>query len=188
MDETLNETEEVILALDDHWVVLLKPVLFVFFGSVLAFFFHNAADLAFSDTELMHFLLYFLSYFTLLVSVHFFFILMLQWIISSIVITTNRLIEINYAPFMIDDVTHVEVNKINEIEKKKHGLLRNILNYGDVNMSIAGMKLPMHLTYVRKPSKFVNLIEAVKLGKPLENIDLRGMGANFSEKYAHLKM
>lgn len=188
MNETLNETEEVILALDNHWVVLFKPVLFLFLGSALAFFFHNAGDVAFPDNELMHFLLYFLSYFTLLVSVHFFFILMLQWIISSIVITNKRLIEINYAPFMIDDITHVEVDKINEIEKRKHGLLRNILNYGEVEMSVAGMKLSMHLTYVRKPSKFVNLIEAVKLGKPLENIDMRGMGANFSEKYSHLKI
>lgn len=92
-----------------------------------------------------------------------------------------------YLPFMIDDINHIQIDKINEVKKIKHGLFKNILNYGEVEMSISETQEVVTLSYIQKPNKFVNLIEAVKFNTPLEKLDLKGIGATVSEKYAYLK-
>jgi len=138
-------------------------------------------------SELFQLLFYLISYIVFLVSFHYFFMLILQWLVSCIIITNKRIIELKYVPFVIDDINHVELNKINEIEKVKHGIIKNFLNYGEVNIIIAGVKDNISFRYVRRPSKFVNLIEAIKLQKPLEKIDLKGIRANFGAKYSYLE-
>ena len=87
----------------------------------------------------------------------------------------------------LHDMNHIILDKVNELEKTKHGIFKNIFNYGDVTLSVAGMKGNVHLENIRRPSKFVNLIEAVKLGTPLERLDLKGIGAVFSDKYLKIK-
>lgn len=185
--DKLGQSEDVILSIQEHWIWLLRPVFFLLLGGILGFIFFRAGQLAAPTSEMFQFLFHLLAFVVLTVSVHFFFILIFQWVISNIIITDKRIVEIRYAPFVIDDINHIEMTKINDVEKTKHGVLKNLLNYGEVNMSVAGMKNNVSFQYIRRPSKFVNLIEAVKLNKPLENLDLHGIGANFSPKYSFLK-
>lgn len=185
--DKLEQSEDVILTIQEHWIWLLRPVFFLLLGGIIGFVFSLAGQLFAPTSELFQFLFYFLAFVVLTISIHFFFILILQWVISNIIITDKRIVEIKYAPFVIDDINHIEMTKINDVEKTKHGVLKNLLNYGEVNMSVAGMKNNVSFHYIRRPSKFVNLIEAVKLNKSLKELDLHGIGANFSSKYSFLK-
>ncbi len=183
----MKQYEEIILSIQDHWITLLRPAVFLFLGGTMFFFVHHAGQYIHNFAQPIQLLVYLFSYITLLISIHFFFMLILQWLISSIVITNKRIIEMKYLPFMIDDINHIQIDKINEVKKIKHGLFKNILNYGEVEMSISETQEVVTLSYIRKPNKFVNLIEAVKFNTPLEKLDLKGIGASLSEKYAYLK-
>lgn len=187
MNEPLDPSEEVILSLKDHWIVLLKPAIFLIFGVILTSLIFGIGTITAPASEELKWLLYMIAYTILLVSVHFFFILLFSWMISNIIVTNKRLIEIKYRSFVMDDINHAEMSKINEVEKIKHGLWKNILNYGDISMSIPGMKNYLVLTHVKKPGKFVDLIEALKLNKPLGSLDLHGIIGNVSPKYSYLK-
>ncbi len=117
---------------------------------------------------------------------HFFFILFIEWMISSVIVTTRQIIDLRFLSFMEDDVMYIEIEEIHEIEKKKHGFLRNLLNYGDITIDLSGKPEPVELTYVRHPGYFAALIESVKYHKPLEGFDLKSMGAECSERYRYL--
>lgn len=188
MDKNLHQSEEVILTIQDHWILLLRPLMFLILGGTTFFLSHHTGQFLTPNAELAQLLLYLFSYIVLLVSTHFFFILLFQRLISNIVITNKRIIEIQYLPFAVDDINHIPISKISEIKKVKHGIFRNIFNYGEVCMSIAETPKEVMLNYIRRPSKFVNLIEAIQLKKSLNELDLHGIGASVSEKYSSLKI
>ena len=125
--------------------------------------------------------------FSMLVIVHhFFFILILEYLISSLVVTTKQIIELKFVPFVTDDLIFIEIDQIHEIEKRKHGFLRNIFNYGDVVIEFLGSTVPIDFHFIGKPRKFVDLIESIKYGKPLEDLDLSGCGITCAKKYDFL--
>ena len=186
MTEPIGQTEDVILSAKNHWILYLKPVFFLLFGAALAALlilagrwlspFHATAPFAF----------YAMASFTLLVAVHFAFILFFEIIISKVIVTTKRVIEIRYKPFVIDDIDHAEIDRVNEVEKVKHGLFKNIFNYGSIHMSIPGKTDYFRITDIKKPSKLANLIEAIKFQKPLQELDLKGMISEITPRYAFL--
>lgn len=188
MDKDTHQSEEVILTVQDHWVILIRPCMFFILGGTTFFLVHHIGQFITAGSELPQLLLYLFSYIVLLISIHSFFVLLLQWLISNIIVTNKRIISIQYLPFAIDDINHIPIEKINEIKKIKHGILKNILNYGEVHISIAENPNEITLSYIAKPSKFANLIEAIQLNKPLDELDLRGMGATVSKKYLSLKI
>jgi hypothetical protein len=63
---------------------------------------------------------------------------------------------------MRDDMVHIDISKINKIEKRKHGLIRNVLNYGIVQVELTNTQGMIELDNVPNPSKFVNKVEALK--------------------------
>lgn len=99
---------------------------------------------------------------TLVVTHHFLFVRIFEWLLSNVFITTQLIIDLHFLSFVEDDVAYIEISKINEVEKRKHGILKNILNYGEVVLSVAGMGTNAILSYVKRPSRIVSLIQALK--------------------------
>lgn len=183
----IAQHEDVIATFQDHWILLLKPLLVFLFGSGVFLFLFYCATLLQSISDLSSFLLMLLAFGILFLSHHFFFLFILEWIVSSMVVTTCQIINFRIFPFVEDDVAYIEIKEIHEIDKEKHGIVKNLLNYGDVFIHLSGKGFPVDLHHVRHPGRFVDMIEALRFEKPLENIDFHRMGANFSSKYMFLK-
>jgi hypothetical protein len=182
-NDQLEPGEEVITALQDHWVKLVPQILILVTSWILFGLLSLSASLlvSFPYASIITFVA---GIIILLLGHHFFFLTLISYFISVLIITNKRLIEIHYFPFLVDDADYFEIKEIHEIEKKKHGFLQNILNYGSVSFGIG--RRPVEFYYLRYPSKFINLIETIKSEKPLTGVDLRKMGASCPEQYKFL--
>jgi len=175
--------QEVVLCLEDHWIVLVKP--FIGFLSSIAIFFFlwmssriiNGSFLLLSD-----FLLLF-AFAIVIVGINRMFIALLDWELSSWIITTKRVIDFQFSPYLENDVTFIDIDKIDEIEKKKHGFWSNLFNYGDVYMNISASPVPIVFHYIPQPGKFVNLIESIRDHRLGEEIDIEVLQGIYGRKY-----
>lgn len=185
-DDQLERNEEIITVLQEHWIVLIMPIFVFIIGWFIFFllFFLAASLRLFSPSADV--LILWLAFAVLLASIHFFFLFFIEYLISTVVVTNKHLIEIRFFPFFLDDVSYIEISQIHEIDKRKHGIIQNLLNYGVVCINIPRRNQTIIFQFVRYPSKFINLIEAIKNQKPLIKGDLKAMGASCPEKYKYL--
>lgn len=183
--KSLESWEEVIASVQDHWITVVKLFLILIIGWSVCLFLGYVAFILRPVSREIGFIILLLSLTLLLTAHHLFFALLYQWEISSLILTTKQMIIIRFLPFIEDDFEFVELDQIHTIEKKKHGVIRNILNYGEVLLGISG-KGPIELSNIRRPTKFVNFLETIKFGKPLAKTDISGIGAACSPKYNFL--
>ena len=88
-----------------------------------------------------------------------------------------------FFPFIEDYVRIVDMSEMHKFEKKKQGIIKNILNYGDVVSDVAG---PVVLQDIPYPSQIITLIEAVKSKKDLHEIKLKKLGIIPAPKYKYI--
>lgn len=160
----VNQEEHILLNIDDHWVILLRPIVFLLLGWILFAFLFFSADLATAVSPSVRSILHLLGFIILVITHHFFFLMLLQWKVSGLILTNKRILDVQFIPLIKDDIVHIDISKINKIEKRKHGLVRNILNYGDVQIELTNTQGAVELKYVPHPSRFVNRVEEIKSG------------------------
>jgi len=182
----LDPDEEVIAVLQDHWIVMVMPFLLYLLSWMLFLFFLVVSWSL--KMVLLKVSFYFLlaAFITLVIGHHFFFLFYVEYLVSSLIITNKRLIEINFFPFFQDDVSYIELIQVHEIDKRKHGFWENLLNYGTVSLNIPRRGGTIVFKNIRYPSIFINLVEALKANKPLSPGDLRLTKASCPSKYQYL--
>lgn len=178
--------EDVILSIQDHWIILVKPVFLIISGAVLFFAMTYLAVLLKPSSAILGLVSLFLGLLFLGLCIHFFFIFLLHWEISALVFTTKRIIDLRFFPYVEDDVVHTEIDTINEIEKRKRGIVQNLLNYGDVIVIVPGKSGSVEFHNVPHPGRVANFIENIKLSRPVEKRDFEKIGPSFSKKYEFL--
>lgn len=157
----LTEGEKFIIAIDDHWVSLFVPFLLFLLGWVMALFLSYCAWFIVQDHVFWSGLLYLIAICTSVVVSHWFFIYLFQWELSAWIITTRRIIDLRFLPYVRHDVGFTMINEIHDIEKHKRGLVKNLLDYGDIEVNLAAIPRSTIFTYVPKPSAFANLIQTI---------------------------
>ena len=182
-NSSINEKEEIIVSVNDHWVVYIRPAIFLILGwSIFALIHTIIAQSAIASEYRIAASLF--AFFSLVVAHHFFFILVIRTILSCWVITTERVIDFQMTPLVKDDAAYITIRQIREIEKEKHGLLQNILNYGRLVIHVADAHEPFIINYIPHPSKFVNLIEAIREGKMAKEFDPEMVKDIYKRKYS----
>lgn len=182
----LETDEEVVAALQDHWIVMIIPLFAYMVGWIIFLFLLYVAGLIKIPSPITGFILSFIAFFILITAHHLFFLYFIEYLVSSLIITNKRIIEIRFFPFFVDDVSYIELAEIHELDKRKHGILRNVLNYGDVSLNLPRRRETITFQYVRYPSKFINLIEGLKDHRDITQFDIKSMGASCSKKYKFL--
>jgi len=182
----LEPGEEVIAKIDQHWIVKVMPFFVYTLFWITFFILFLTYDQLKAISPVIAFIVFFIAFLVLFIGHHFFFLFIIQDLISTLVITNKRIIEIHFFPFLRDDVSYLEIEQIHEIDKEKHGFLKNLLNYGNVLVNIPGRPKLLTFRNIRYPSKFINLIEGIKAKKPIYELDLRSMGASCPPQYQHL--
>lgn len=179
-----NSDPTVYLSFNEHWVVLLGPIM-EFFLSVLVFAFLWFSATLLTDLSLLSSLLYLFSLAFLVVIVHRFFLSLISWELSSWVVTDRFIIDFQNNLLTKNDVLYIDIFRIDEIEKKKHGFLSNLLRYGDVHVNIAAAPYPIICKYVPYPGDFTNLIKSIRDKRVDDELDVEVYRKIYGRKFRH---
>jgi len=152
--------EKIIESVDDHWIVLVKPLAFYVLGwGVVGVLMVLAQAI---NQESVRVVLFLISLLTITALNHILMGFFLYWKASSLVITNRRLVDFQFLPYVRHDLRSIKINEIDEIEKIKRGLWRNIFNYGDLKINLAAMPKPIEIKNIPVPSRVAGVIHGVE--------------------------
>ncbi len=165
-------SEEILLALNEHWIIILKPLLALLIGvAIFVVILLTALGLK-AENFIAAEAIIITDYIALLLLIHWVFISLFEWSISSWYIGEKHLVIFNTLPYIKNDVTFIKIAEIDEIEEEQHGLLANIFNYGKVKLNLPASPKPVFLYFVPQPSKVVNILEAIRENRFYKEIEI----------------
>ncbi len=94
---------------------------------------------------------------------HVFFLKLINYHLALIVVTNYRLIDMQKSLFMQDDKEIIDLHEIQDTKKVQSGIWSNLLNYGDVLLTVSSSSLgPTVLHDLPNPEYYLNQINAAK--------------------------
>lgn len=157
--ETQEETEEVILFLRQHLIVLLPTVLL---GVVLVF----------SPTIVLPFLARFLrlpiaipsgyiivgTVFWYVITFGFLLAKFLRWFFNIYIVTNERLVDIDFVNLLYKEFSETRLDRIQDLSYTSGGILAAIFNFGTVHVQTAGELPNFAFESVPNPEEIVQTI------------------------------
>jgi hypothetical protein len=174
-----DDEEKIVESIQDHWIILAKYFSAYAVGWVIALFFYEIAVLINDSSPVLAQIILFVSFITVMAINHWLFIYLLYWELSTWVITTKRLIDFRFLPYVQHDTSFIVISEIHEIDKWKHGILKNLFNYGDVEINLPAIPKPHMFHYVPKPSRFATMIHTIHKTKHPNRLDIAQVRAIF---------
>lgn len=147
-----------------HWIVLVPPVLLyivfiVLFGLFLILMREQNAiqkdGVLFYAVILSGFL--FATYY-----VHRFFVHMYNFFLNIVIITNYRIVDLDKTLILHDTREVIDIAKIQDVTKKQDGLVRNILNYGQLIITLSSVSSTKTLHFVPNPDFHFRVINRKK--------------------------
>ena len=98
-------------------------------------------------------------------------------------VTNKRIIQFTNQPFITNDTMFINISEIHQMEKKKRGFVSNIFDYGEVIINVAAVPEPIKLCNLPHPSRFINVIEAIRSNKLSEVVDPEHLKKRFGRHF-----
>lgn len=160
----LGENEDILTFINEHWVVFLSPISLYVIGNALGIFLAWLGIFSLGLYEFTGLILTFIALFVLLLTQHWFFMALIALELSGWAVTSERIIDFSFLPYVKHDMLYINIRDINEIEKRQRGILRNILHYGDVEIILASSPKPILVRFLPFPGRFVDLVSRLQKG------------------------
>ncbi len=90
----------------------------------------------------------------------------LLWLANSYVVTDQRLIVVRYVSLFKKQVTESPLNRIQNISYSTTGFFSSLLNYGNVQVRVAGLDQPLLLERLREPENLKTFLWALQSHQP----------------------
>ena len=150
-----------------HWIVPMRATVgFGVFFAIAVFIFWGGFQ-SVDNFEIPAKVIMLFGYATALVAIHWFMIMIFRYLNSRTYITNIRIINFNAVPMVADDITYILIDEIHEIEEHKHGLIKNILNYGNISINLPAMPNAIDLRDMHHPEKIVDFVEGIRRDRSL---------------------
>lgn len=145
------EGERLIDAFSTHWIKYIGPgILYVLLTGTSVLLFSLAGASAHSAEGLSH-VTFFAALILMLVVHHWFFHSVMSEGMVDIIITNKRIISMRDCLFFCEDMHEVHIERIRAVEAQEHGLLQNILRYGNLWFDTGGSGMDKTATIERVP-------------------------------------
>lgn len=164
----LTDEEHLLYFTDEHWAIMLRPVAMALVGVLLSGFLMWLGLGFFERSQLLALIFVFAGFFTLLVTVHAFFLYWISLCLSGWAITTQRIIDFNFLPYVRHDMRYISIKDVNELEKHQRGLFKNMFHFGEVELNVASSQKSIVFRWVPYPGRFVDLISNLQKSEPKE--------------------
>jgi len=156
--ENQKEQEEILLLLRSHWVTNLGwitlGILFIF----LPLFLLNFPVIAF--LPLRYKLISLIGWYLLLIA--FIFERFLSWFFNVGIITTHRVVDIDFYGLLYKEISDAELEKIQDVTEEQVGAIRTIFDFGDILIQTAGERKMIEFSDVPHPRKVIKLLQEIR--------------------------
>lgn len=158
-----QKTEEVICFCRKHWIVLMRHLAeFAILNTIIfsVLFYIKDNNITISNPGYKIFILVALA--VALYFFHRFFVEMLNYYLTIVIITNYRVIELKKTIILHDYKGIIDLHEIQDIQKIQNGFLKNILDYGTIKIALAGLQDTRILEYIPKPDRYFRRINKAK--------------------------
>src|SRR6056297_2555290 len=128
-----------------YWASFIMQVLFIV-GGILAFFYFDKSWVYWLAAALLVLVVLWIS------------VLWYKWNNTVLIITNNRLVDIDQASLWRKQVAMVDLSKIEEVRVGTHLLTHLFFKYGQIEVFLPNSNLSLQFDYVQHPDKIQELI------------------------------
>ncbi len=148
-----------------HWIVIAKDLIgfFIFLGviTVTGMYFKNIYDFFVRDSVIVNLIAFGLAgLFTFYI--HRFFLRMINYFLEIVIITNYRIVVLKKSLYLKDSKDATDLPKIQDIRKHQDGILRNILRFGDLEITLSSSSTTKILKNMPNPDYHFRKINRVK--------------------------
>ena len=164
--ETQEAHEKIILLLRQHWFTQLKwlvtAIIMIFVPLALTRI--PLLDFLSDKGQLMALIIWYL------LIIAFIYEQFISWYFHVFIVTDERVIDVNFYNLLYKEVSEAKIDNIEDVTYRQGGVIRALLNFGDVNMQTAGEKREFAIEDVPLPGRVVKILNELKLEEEHEKI------------------
>lgn len=164
--ETQEDQEEVIILLRRHWVTQIKWLIMAGLGMLVPIIFIWVPILNFLP-ENFRFMVIVMWYLLIIAYIYEGFI---TWFYHVFIVTDERIIDINFYNLIYKEVSSAKIDNIEDVTYRQGGVLRAMLNYGDVVIQTAAEKQEFIIDCAPKPNHLAKILNELKLEEEHEKM------------------
>lgn len=167
--DSQNETEQVVLLLRQHPIVLLKQLLILIAGSVSPIILNMTPFLNFLPDK-FHFGFFLALY---MVLIGFALQSFLIWFFNVYIVTDERIIDVDFLSIIYQNISAAKIDNIEDVTANTSGAAESLLNYGTVFIQTAAEKNEFEFENVPHPSKVAAILNDLILEEEREQLEGR---------------
>jgi hypothetical protein len=160
------EKEEVVLIVRRHFFTNVRYILLfvaMVFAPALLLLFPTLSFLP-ANFQLVAIILWYV------VAVAFAFEAFLSWFFNVDIVTTERLLDVNFANLIYREITDVDLQQIQDVKVRVGSVVRTVFGYGDVLVQTAAENTGIIFEAVPKPDEVAKIIRQLREDKEHEPI------------------
>lgn len=161
-----QQKNEVVLAFcRKHWVVLLPHIIGLIGGSALIVLFLLYADTAFLKPFISQ-IAYRIATGIIIIGAtyvfHVCFIRFLNYYLQVLIVTNFRIVVIDQTLYFSRNRDSVDLNQMQDVVAQRSGIIKTILNYGEIIITLSASHATKTLTFVPNPEYYFRKINKTK--------------------------
>jgi hypothetical protein len=156
--ETKDKEEKVILFLRQHPVVLLPRIGITAFLILVPSFFRLFSLFLYMPVgfQIIVVMIWYLFVFSSMLEAF------LGWFYNIYIITDERVIDIDFVSLMHKEVTDANIGHIEDVTYKTGGLVKTLVDYGDIFIQTAGEEANLDFLAVPAPAKVAKILQGIR--------------------------
>ena len=133
-------------------------VILIILPPIIAVFLTNANLGFFNSPEISRFIIIFLLFYYLFIF-NYAFLNFLTWFYNVFIVTSERIIEINYSDVVVHNMAETKLSHIEDVRYAQSGFIPSFLDSGNIYIQTAGTEENFEVRGVPKPREITNIIE-----------------------------
>lgn len=167
-----QNNEELICFFRRHWTSLVTTLsLFIaFVGLILGVFIVFIISVEFREAFPAYKVVFLIVFILSTIYLHRFFLRLVNHFCHVFIVTNNRIVEVNKTVYLHSTQDAIDLRLIEDVSKRQLGLMKNILNYGEVIITLSDFS--KEIFWVPNPDFHFRVIsramQSAKSGQPLK--------------------
>ena len=147
--------EHVVKVTNEHWMKYVLPAVIALFLFAIAFLLFVLAGISAHHYMWLSHATYLGALLLFLITLHWFFMMLLSESLDKIIITNRRLLRVQYRLIFHEDILEVSFEKMKTVDARKQGLIQKLLHYGTLYFETKLAAVPL----VPHPNRIAKIIQ-----------------------------